>query len=317
MGLSVASPVIIVTVPIQLWSFNTSIECVISPFVSPFLLSFAFPVQENTISSSRETMEKTIALTQKIDLNFFNIRIGIFWSDKDMIKRNLEKAKTLEEEGSDWERRNRLKVYEAWYLIDVRNFAEAAQLLLSTLSTYTATELMEFSTFVYYTIVMAQVATSRTIIGEQVINSPEVLQVVDDTPHLSQFLNSLYNCKYDEFLEAFVGILDFMDQDKILAQHKSYFSREMRVVVYSQYLESYRTVSLDSMSVAFGVSADFLDAELGRFIASGRLNAQIDKVDGVITTNRPDSKNALYQKTIKQGDQLLNRIQKLSRVINV
>ncbi len=32
---------------------------------------------------------------------------------------------------------------------------------------------------------------------------------------------------------------------------------------------------------------------------------------------RPDARNALYQDTIKKGDQLLNRIQKLSRVIDV
>jgi 26S proteasome regulatory subunit N7 len=40
-------------------------------------------------------------------------------------------------------------------------------------------------------------------------------------------------------------------------------------------------------------------------------------VAGVVETNRPDAKNALYQDAIKQGDQLLNRVQKLSRVINV
>jgi len=32
---------------------------------------------------------------------------------------------------------------------------------------------------------------------------------------------------------------------------------------------------------------------------------------------RPDNKNALYQDTIKKGDVLLNRIQKLSKVIDV
>jgi 26S proteasome regulatory subunit N7 len=57
--------------------------------------------------------------------------------------------------------------------------------------------------------------------------------------------------------------------------------------------------------------------ELSHFIALGCLNCKIDKVNGVIETNRPDTKNAHYQLTIKQGDHLLNRIQKLSRVINL
>ena len=82
--------------------------------------------------------------------------------------------------------------------------------------------------------------------------------------------------------------------------------------------ESYRSVTVASMAAAFGVSEPFLDAELSRYIATGRLHAKIDKVGGVVETNRPDAKNALYQDAIKKGDQLLlNRIQKLSRVINV
>lgn len=57
--------------------------------------------------------------------------------------------------------------------------------------------------------------------------------------------------------------------------------------------------------------------ELSRFIAAGKLHAKIDRVAAVLETNRPDAKNALYQETIKQGDSLLNRIQKLSRVIDL
>ena len=60
-----------------------------------------------------------------------------------------------------------------------------------------------------------------------------------------------------------------------------------------------------------------LNRELARFIAAGRLHCRIDKVGGIVETNRPDSKNYQYQSTIKQGDVLLNRVQKLSRVINI
>jgi len=91
----------------------------------------------------------------------------------------------------------------------------------------------------------------------------------------------------------------------------------MRIIAYSQLLESYKSVQLEKMANAFGISEDFLDMELSRFIASGRLHCKIDKVGGIVETNRPDSKNAQYQATIKSGDLLLNRIQKLSRVVNL
>lgn len=83
-----------------------------------------------------------------------------------------------------------------------------------------------------------------------------------------------------------------------------------------QFLESYKSVTLQMMASAFGVSPAFLDAELSDFIAAGRLNCKIDKVAGVLETNRPDVKSALYQAVIKQGDLLLNRIQRLGRVVD-
>jgi len=91
----------------------------------------------------------------------------------------------------------------------------------------------------------------------------------------------------------------------------------MRIKAYSQLLESYRSVQMKLMADVFGVSIEFLDNELSRFIAAGRLHCKIDKVGGTVETNRPDAKNALYQATIKQGDLLLNRIQKLARVIDL
>lgn len=90
-------------------------------------------------------------------------------------------------------------------------------------------------------------------------------------------------------------------------------------------------MSLDYMAEAFGVSKEFIDRELAMFITAGRIHAKIDKgspdlafeiwsivsVNGIIETNRPDEKNRQYQAVIKRGDLLLNRVQKLSRVINI
>ena len=53
-----------------------------------------------------------------------------------------------------------------------------------------------------------------------------------------------------------------------------------------QFLESYKSVTVDSMAQSFGVRSDFIDRELVDLIAAGRLTAKIDKVAGVIETNR-------------------------------
>ncbi len=92
--------------------------------------------------------------------------------------------------------------------------------------------------------------------------------------------------------------------------------REYRILVYKQFLTSYKSVIMSTMATAFGVSTEFLDSELSRFIANGRISAKIDKVGGKVETNPPDMKNQQYMEVIKKGDMLLTSIQKLARVID-
>jgi 26S proteasome regulatory subunit N7 len=71
------------------------------------------------------------------------------------------------------------------------------------------------------------------------------------------------------------------------------------------------------MSHSFGVSVGFLEEQVGKFIASNRLNAKIDSVGGIVETMKTDWKNARYREMILKGDLLLNRIQKLGRVVDL
>ena len=57
--------------------------------------------------------------------------------------------------------------------------------------------------------------------------------------------------------------------------------------------------------------------ELSDLIANRRLSCKIDKVMGIVESERIDERNGLYQAALKQGDFLLNRIQKLSRVADI
>jgi 26S proteasome regulatory subunit N7 len=95
------------------------------------------------------------------------------------------------------------------------------------------------------------------------------------------------------------------------------FVREMRRHAYTQLLESYRVVSLENMASQFGVSVDWLDRDLSKFIPSKQLNCTIDRVNGVIETNRPDDKNRQYNDVIKQGDQLLTKLQKFGQAVRL
>merc|ERR1719345_131000 len=99
--------------------------------------------------------------------------------------------------------------------------------------------------------------------------------------------------------------------------HIRLFNRTMRLNAYRQFLASYRSVTLEAMANEFGVSAIFIDSELSSFISSGKLMCKIDKVEGVIQSNASDDRSSVYKDIIKQGDLLLNRMQKVSGAIDM
>jgi 26S proteasome regulatory subunit N7 len=275
--------------------------------------------KEKALAAYRLTSDKTVSLGQRLDIVFAILRIAFAFNDLDLLNRNIEKAKSLIEEGGDWERRNKLKVYEGTYQMIIRNFKTASDLFLESVSTFSSTELMPYNTFIFYTILVAMISLDRPDIKKKVIVNSDILTVINQIPHAFKFVDSLYNSKYRDFLVSLADISDSMRKDRYTAPHVLYYTRELRIKAYSQFLESYKSVTLKSMANDFGLSVRFLDDELSRFIASSRLNAKIDKVGGIIETNRyfGGEKNSLYHQTIKHGDQLLNRIQKLSRVIDL
>src|SRR5437764_1970152 len=67
----------------------------------------------------------------------------------------------LVESGGDWDRRNRLKAYNALYKLSIRAYNVAAPLLLDSLSTFTSTELCTYETLVMYAVLAGAISLTR------------------------------------------------------------------------------------------------------------------------------------------------------------
>lgn len=237
--------------------------------------------------------------------------------DMPKLKVLLPKAKELIDLGGDWDRRNRLKVYQAMYLILCREIRQASAILLECVATFSCVEMMTYEEFMFQAIICSIISLSRSELRTQVVKNSQVISVIRDHPRLQRLLMSIYNCEYDDFFKAIIDYYPTIVDDRYIGSHITYLIREYRITAYSQFLDAYKSVMLSSMAKSFGISVDLLDTELSRFIAVGRLNAKIDKVGDIIETTRPDKKNGQYQEVIKKGDALLNQIQKLSRVVQM
>ncbi|CAN8098464.1 unnamed protein product [Discula destructiva] len=335
--------------------------------------------KEKSIAAYEDVFEKTGILGAKIDLVLAIIRMALFYGDKLLVKKHVERAKALVETGGDWDRRNRLKAYEGLYLLTVRSYDLAAPLLLDSLSTFTSYELCTYSNLVVYSVLAGSVSLKRVDFKSKVVDAPEIKAIlgdgedklaalsgalsagpgaddavndgnsgtqaeraakktavnlttlgtssdqptaemaVDFSP-LALLVGSLYSGRYKNFFGALAQVEEhFLTQDRYLHEHKNWFIREMRLRAYQQLLQSYRVVGLESMASQFGVTVDFLDRDLAKFIAGGRIPCTIDRVSGkgVIETNRPDDKNKQYQDVVRQGDQLITKLQKYGQAVRL
>lgn len=255
--------------------------------------------------------------SKKIEILFEILLLNIDKLDSNAMKKDIDRCLKHVEEGADWDKKNKLKIFEGVYCMMIRDFKKASDLLVSSIATFTAVELMSFKDFVFYTVVLGLLCQDRKTIKKELIHSPDILAVNRDIPHLKVFSESFYNCDYRTFFQHFIEISVAIQKDRFLKEHAFHYTKEMRLIAYKQYLESFKSVTLENMANAFGVSIEFIDKELSNFIYNGRLNCKIDKVAGVIESNRPNKKVELFQKTIQQGDALLDRVQKLARGLDV
>lgn len=122
--------------------------------------------------------EKTGVLGTKIDLVLAIIRIGLFFSDKFLVKKQVDRAKTLIESGGDWDRRNRLKAYQGLHLLTIRSYNLAAPLLLDSLSTFTSYELCSYSSLVVYAVLAGSVSLKRVDFKSKVVDAPEIKAII-------------------------------------------------------------------------------------------------------------------------------------------
>lgn len=272
--------------------------------------------KQNSLKYYELTYDKTVGASSQIDVSMALLRISFAFHDIKLIKKYITRSKELIEKGGDWERKNLLQVYESIYNIQTRTFSGASKLLLNSIATFTCYELISYQQFVLYTVISSVIATDRQTLKKSVISAPEILQSIDDIPYLRTFLTSLYDGRYAEYFRSVVELEHTISADPYLSQHLNWIIREIRLVAYQQFLLSYRSVTLKSMADTFGVSDEFLDTELFRFIGSGRISAKIDRVSGVVETVKADTKNRLYADMIQHGDALLNRVQKLTKVFS-
>ncbi|KAF6205758.1 hypothetical protein GE061_019931 [Apolygus lucorum] len=277
--------------------------------------------------------DKTTAKTHRIDAVFALFRIAYFHGcDIKGMSVAIEKATELIEGQGDWSSRNKLKAYEGVWSFSIRDYARAARLFVDVVPTFESYELAHFGTIIKYTVLSCMIALPRCELKKKLMQAGVTAQALHSQfTDLKEYFLSLYDGRYADFFGALANVETLMKKDPLLHPHYRHYVQEMRVRAYKQILQAYRSLSLDYMAQSFGVTPEFIEAEVAKLAATGRLQCKIDSVARSVVTSVHLSDEAmrlkdtsdldmdrsmLYKSTVKGGDILLNRLKKLARVMD-
>ena len=122
----------------------------------------------------------------------------------------------LIEKGGDWDRRNRLKVYQGLHSLSIRQFKRACDLFVDALSTFTATELLSYNDFVSLTMITSTLTMSRPDLKKKVSIRHFELDLLVVRLILHFYIRSLAHRKLSRFFTSFRSWMNWQSPSMIV-----------------------------------------------------------------------------------------------------
>lgn len=195
---------------------------------------------KESIESFKNVIDKCLSFNLKMDAVFEIMLLAIHQKDLILLKEYLDICKKNLKDGGDWEKRNKMKVYEGLYHILTRDFKEAGKLFIDALMTFTSYELFEYKDFVFYTAMCNIITVDRNTLKTKIIDNSDVVSCIKDIAYLEDFLNSFYNGQYSNFFNIFLMLIPRIKNDFFIGKHYKYFVKELKIKAYCQYLRKFK-----------------------------------------------------------------------------
>jgi hypothetical protein len=127
-----------------------------------------------------------ISSGKKIDILMSAARVSSFFNDVVLTDEYLHRATIMAESGSgsDWDRRNRLKIYQSIQYLLHRNIADASTLLLQCISTFNAIEYCTYTEFITYTILSNLLHLPRPELKKKIMDGSEIITISSEIPEV-------------------------------------------------------------------------------------------------------------------------------------
>lgn len=260
------------------------------------------------INKFKETVAELLKIDNNnnllFDIELCSFRIEIILGNSKKAQENInnvQKYLTF----VDWNRKNRFKVYLGLFNLIQGNFNDAANYFYDCLTSFEATELLDFEDVIKYLVFSSLFSYNRNELKKKIINNHEVVKFKE----FISLPNIFHNCDYQNLFNRLLEFYSIIQEDIFIGKYANLFINEMIVRGYKQFLLSYQSVHLTHMAEMFGIRTSFLEEDLRNYIISKKLNCEIDKVDKLITVKKSELKNK-YDKEFDISNLILQKIRK-------
>lgn len=244
----------------------------------------------------------------KMDILLCQIRLAFILRKEKIVHENILKGQKLVENNCDWDRKNKFKLYQAFYCMLKNEFDKAAELFAKSLATFQCEEMFSYEEAVNYAIFCALLSFDRKKLEEKILKSTDVIEVKIKCRNAFDLAHAIHNCDYRSIFPKLVNFCKEFENNLFLSDKLSYFIKEIKILVYNQLLTSYSSIKLEKMAAAFLVSEDYLENDLNEFIVSERLNCMIDKIDKMVLVRKND--NIYKERMSDYCDSILNYVER-------
>jgi len=136
----------------------------------------------------------------------------------------------------------------------------------------------------------------------RVLDNTRMKDFLDLVPQVRELINDVFHSRYASCLLRLKEMRnDYIDLDIHLHEHVDTLYQKIRDNCLCQYFSPFLTVSLSSITEAFGMEEVDLRKELARLIVSGRIKARIDTQAGALRLNQADERRLCYKKAFEMG----------------
>lgn len=251
---------------------------------------------------------KNVSSSLKMDIILCKMRLAIIFSNKKKTKEAFIEGEDVIRRGCDWDRRNKFKTYAGFFYVLNKKHVQSSESFYNALATFKSTELISYGKCVFYLLFTSILSFDRVDLNDKILCNSDVLETLNVNSKGLALANCLYHCDYENLVNSLVNFAEEINRDLYISNQTDFFVREVKIKIYKQLLESYKSLSVNVFCDILKVSEEYVERDLCDFIIDQRLNCVIDRCNRIVEVK--EKIDMTEEELVTKGEQLMRLVQK-------